>query len=181
MLRIRFLRVGKKNSPSFRLVVTPKESPPKGKFLEILGFYNPRLKEMNLKKERIEYWISQGAQPSDTIHNLLIKEGIIKGTKIPVHGRPNPKEEKEEKGEKKAPEAAISPVGKEEKGEGEGAGAPQKENKEKTEPAEGAADEKQNEVTEGKANPPARGEEQPQKSEEDNASPSPETEEKSNK
>jgi len=86
MLRIRLLRVGKKNSPSFRLVVTPKRTASQtGRFLENLGFYNPREHSMKLKKERIQYWISQGAQPSDTAHNMLIAEGIIEGKKIAVH------------------------------------------------------------------------------------------------
>ena len=87
MLRIRFSRVGKKNAPSFRLVLTPTESPPKGKFLEILGFYNPLTKEKNVMKERIAYWISQGARHSDTAHNFLIREGVIQGKKISVHAK----------------------------------------------------------------------------------------------
>ena len=87
MLRIRFSRVGKKNAPSFRLVLTPKTSPPKGKFLEILGFYNPRTKEKGFQKERILQWISKGAQPSDTAHNFLVKEGVIEGKKVSVHSR----------------------------------------------------------------------------------------------
>lgn len=83
MLTIRLIRTGKKNAPSFRIVLLEKKSPPKsGKFLEILGNYNSRSKEINLKKERIEYWLSQGVQTSETVHNLLVKEGVIKGPKI---------------------------------------------------------------------------------------------------
>ena len=83
MLTIRLIRTGKKNAPSFRIVVIEKTAPPKGgKFLEILGNYNPRSKEADLKKERIKYWLSQGVQTSETAHNLLVKEGIIKGPKI---------------------------------------------------------------------------------------------------
>lgn len=86
MLRIRLRRVGKKNSPSFRLVVTPRRTAAKtGKFLEILGFYNPRSHERSLKGERIQYWISKGAQPSDSVRNMLIQDGIIKGKKVAVH------------------------------------------------------------------------------------------------
>ena len=86
MLRIRFLRVGKKNSPSFRLVLTPRRTAPKGgRFLEILGSFNPVKHESVFKKERIQYWISQGAQASDTVQNMLIKQGIIKGKKVAVH------------------------------------------------------------------------------------------------
>lgn len=87
MLKVRFLRVGKKNAPSFRLVLTDKDAPPRGRFLEILGFYNPYTKERAVKKERISYWISQGAQPSDTAHNFLVKAGVITGKKIAVHAK----------------------------------------------------------------------------------------------
>ena len=97
MLRIRFTRVGKKNAASFRLVLTPKLSSTKnGKFLEILGFYNPRTKEKGVKAERIQYWISKGALPSDTAHNFLVKEGIVKGKKRAVHAVTKKVEEKKE-------------------------------------------------------------------------------------
>ena len=83
MLIIRLIRTGKKNASSFRVIITEKTAGPQsGKFLEVLGNYNPRLKEINFKKERIEYWLSQGAKTSETVHNLLVKQGIIKGPKI---------------------------------------------------------------------------------------------------
>lgn len=85
MLRLRLRRVGKKNSPAFRLIVTPRRTGPKtGRFLEILGFYNPRTHEKGIKKERILYWMSKGAQPSNTVRNMLISEGIIEGRKVRV-------------------------------------------------------------------------------------------------
>lgn len=83
MLVIRLIRTGKRNKADFRVVLTEKTAPPKsGRFLELLGHYNPHQKEVGLKKERIKYWISKGAQASDTVHNLLVKEEIIKGPKI---------------------------------------------------------------------------------------------------
>lgn len=94
MLVIRLKRTGKKNASSFRIVLTEKTNAAKsGRFLEILGSYNPRLlakdkgvaiggKEITLKKERIEYWLSQGAKASATVHNLLVSQGIVKGPKI---------------------------------------------------------------------------------------------------
>jgi len=86
MLTIRLFRVGKKNQPSFKIVVTDKANPPKsGRFVEEVGFYNSRTKEKGLKLERIKYWLSVGAQPSPTIHNLLISEKIIEDKKIPLH------------------------------------------------------------------------------------------------
>jgi small subunit ribosomal protein S16 len=100
MLVIRFFRVGKKNQPSFKIIVTDKKNPPRGgKFVEEVGFWNPLTKEKALKGERIKYWLSVGAQPSESVYNLLISEKIIEGKKIPVHKK---KKEKEEKAEKKA-------------------------------------------------------------------------------
>jgi small subunit ribosomal protein S16 len=86
MLSIRFLRQGKLHQPSYKIVVTEKTRPPKsGKFIEQLGSYDPKTKEKIINSERIKYWISKGAQPSDTIHNLLVKNKIIEGVKLAVH------------------------------------------------------------------------------------------------
>lgn len=92
--------MGKRNQPFFRIVVIDKKAPAKGgKPLENLGFYNPLTKERNLKKERVLYWISVGAKPSDTVYNLLIKEGVVAGKKISVH--------KKKKAEKMAEEPSA--------------------------------------------------------------------------
>lgn len=109
MLIIRLIRTGKKNASSFRIVVIEKTAPPKsGKFLEILGNYNPRLKELNLKKDRIEYWLSQGVQTSAAVHNLLVNQGIIKGSKIKKKIRIKKKKEiKEEEKETKKEKGEI--------------------------------------------------------------------------
>jgi small subunit ribosomal protein S16 len=105
MLVIRFLRVSKKNQPSFKIVVVDKRRSSKsGRFLEEVGFYNPLTKEKVLKAERIKYWLSKGVQPSPTVHNLLIKEKIIEGKKIPVHKKPKKKEEKKTEEAKPVPE-----------------------------------------------------------------------------
>ncbi len=102
MLTIRFLRRGKKRQSSFKIVVVEKSRSPKsGRFVEQVGFYNPRTKEKVVKSQRIQYWLSQGAQPSDTAHNFFIKEGVIKGRKIAVHS-------KKKKGEEKKSEAAVA-------------------------------------------------------------------------
>jgi small subunit ribosomal protein S16 len=98
MLVIRFLRVGKRNQPAFKIVVTDKRNPPRGgRFVEEVGFWNPITKEKVLRAERIKYWLSVGAQPSESVYNLLVSEKIIEGKKIPVHKKK--KEEKEEKKE----------------------------------------------------------------------------------
>ena len=88
MLKIRLQRVGRKHEPSFRLVLTDsKRATRSGGFNEILGTYDPRAsvgKTDILKTERIKYWLSQGASPTDTVHNLLVKHQIIKAKKINV-------------------------------------------------------------------------------------------------
>src|SRR5256885_12921521 len=72
---IRLRREGALNRPYFKVVVTDKRSPRDGKFIEIVGTYDPKKPGMNstLKLERIEYWISKGAQPSDTVRSLIKK------------------------------------------------------------------------------------------------------------
>lgn len=86
MLVIRLFRTGKKNQPFFKIVVTDKRKPPRGgRFVEEVGHYNPLTKQNKLNGDRIKYWLSVGAKASDTIHNLLVKEKIIEGSKISSH------------------------------------------------------------------------------------------------
>ncbi len=86
MVVIRLFRVGKKNQPSFKIVVTDKRRPPRGgRFIEEVGFWNPLTKEKVLRQDRIKYWLSVGAKPSATVYNLLVSEKIIEGMKIPTH------------------------------------------------------------------------------------------------
>ncbi len=85
MLTIRLTRKGKKNQPFFRVVVIDKRRSSKGgRAVEDLGYVDPLTKRKNLKKERVQYWLSKGAKPSDTIHNLLVSEKIIDAKKIHV-------------------------------------------------------------------------------------------------
>lgn len=84
MLIIRFQRVGRKNDPAFRLVVTENRSKPTSGGIEYLGSYHPKTKHTALKNERILYWISKGAKASPTVHNLLVSKGIVNGKKIAV-------------------------------------------------------------------------------------------------
>jgi len=81
MLTIRFSRVGKKKQPLYRIIISEKHKDPWGNYLELLGNFNPHTKAVVLKADRIKYWLSKGAQLSNSIHNLLIKEGIILETK----------------------------------------------------------------------------------------------------
>ena len=73
---IRLRREGAKNRPYYRVVVTDSRSPRDGKFIEILGTYDPKLTGLNssFSVERAEYWISKGAQPSDTVRSLIKKQ-----------------------------------------------------------------------------------------------------------
>ena len=85
MLVIRLQRTGRNKDPHFRVVVCEHTIGPKaGKYLEKLGSYSPKTKIRTLDTERITYWMSKGAKPSETMHNMLITAGVIKGKKINV-------------------------------------------------------------------------------------------------
>ncbi len=107
MLVIRLTRIGKKNQPAYRVVLADKQRAVKGKFQEILGNYNPKSKIKVFKAERIKYWISQGAQPSATLHNMLVSEGIITGAKVKAWRPKKKTQEAKAAGEKAATEAAA--------------------------------------------------------------------------
>lgn len=85
MLVLKLKRIGKKHQASFRLVVDEKRHKLLGRNIEDLGWYNPRTKKREFNAERVLYWMKNGAQPSETVHNLLISAGVIKGKKISVH------------------------------------------------------------------------------------------------
>ena len=83
MLKLRLQRVGRKNDPSFRVVVTESQNGPKsGNFLEILGSYDARQGVPQLKGDRIKYWLGKGALASATVHNMLVRFGQLEGDKI---------------------------------------------------------------------------------------------------
>lgn len=97
MLMIRLQRTGRKNNPSFRVALAEKRSKPKSGALELLGSYDPKTKQSILKKERILYWLSQGAHPSATAHNLLISQGVMQGKKVVIKmAKPKTPEAKQE-------------------------------------------------------------------------------------
>ncbi len=86
MLTIRLFRIGRKNQPAFKVVVTDKRNPAHaGRFVEEVGRYNPLTKDRKFLGDRIKYWISVGAKPSDTVWNMILKEGIVEGKRIPKH------------------------------------------------------------------------------------------------
>ena len=116
MLMIRYQLVGKKHDHSFRIILTEKRTSPHGKMQERLGFYNPKTKEVKLEKEKITYWIGKGAQPSDSVWNLFVKNGVVKGAKRYIPSAqykpkaPVAEDKKEEPAPKKEEEAISSEV-----------------------------------------------------------------------
>lgn len=79
MVRIRLRRVGAKKQPSYRVVVAHSESPRNGRFIETIGFYNPRTDPptVEIKAERALYWLQHGAQPSDAVARMLRNSGLV--------------------------------------------------------------------------------------------------------
>lgn len=92
MLKIRLARVGKKKRPSYRFVVSDSTKDTFGKALEILGHYNPFNKVTEIDKDRTLYWIGKGAQPSPTVHNMLVDQNIITADKVKASKPGKPKE-----------------------------------------------------------------------------------------
>jgi small subunit ribosomal protein S16 len=91
MLMIRFQRIGRTNDPAFRIAVLEKTRAAKaGNIVEQLGTYNPRSKALTLKAEQVKAWIAKGAQPTDSIRNLLISQGVIEGKKVNVLPKKTP-------------------------------------------------------------------------------------------
>lgn len=92
MLMIRLQRTGRKNEPTFRVVLTDSKNGPKsGKSLEVLGSYDSRRGDKAvIDADRVKYWMSQGAKTSGTIHNLLVSKKLIDGKKINVLPKKSP-------------------------------------------------------------------------------------------
>lgn len=86
MLVIRLRRVGKRQHATYRFVVSEKSRTPRSTVLEFLGSYNPHTNPptVNLNRDRITHWLQVGAQPSQTVHNLLVDAGLVSGPKVRV-------------------------------------------------------------------------------------------------
>lgn len=88
---MRLQRVGRKNDPSYRIVVTDKRTGPKSdKHIDRLGSYNPKMNHVQLDATKAKDWLAKGVQPSDTVHNILVNEKIIDARKINVLPRKSP-------------------------------------------------------------------------------------------
>ncbi|MDO8741987.1 MAG: 30S ribosomal protein S16 [bacterium] len=116
MLMIRFQRIGRTNDPAFRIVVLEKERAAKaGNIVELLGTYNPRSKAITLNEESVKGWIAKGAQPTDSIRNLLITKGVIAGKKVNVLPKKTPQKSEEAIAAEAAAAAAAVEAAKAEK------------------------------------------------------------------
>ena len=80
MVKLRLKRMGAKKQPSYRIVAADSRAPRDVRFIEILGFYNPRTNpaEVIIDEEKVLKWLNNGAQPSDTVRSILSREGIMK-------------------------------------------------------------------------------------------------------
>ena len=105
MLIIRLKRIGKKHQAAFRVVVGERRSKLKGDYTEDIGSYNPRTKKVDVKADRVKYWLSVGAKMSDTVNNMLVKNKVIEGKKVANHKQPAKKE-----GDKAAAAPAAKPA-----------------------------------------------------------------------
>lgn len=99
MLKIRLKRIGRKGQPSYRIVVMESNKPRNGKVVEEIGHYNPRTSPatFEIDKEAAAKWLKNGAQPTDTVAQYFVKQGLIKGLK---RGSTKPSMKKKTKEEK---------------------------------------------------------------------------------
>lgn len=165
MLRIKLSRRGKKKQPIYRIIVTERSKDPWGDYLENVGTWNPRTEpnSLSLKEDRVKHWLSVGAQPTDTVHNLLVDAGVISDKKVRASNlgkkykeqvkaeAEKAKEEKlaaaeAKKAEEEAAKAAAEAPAEETKPEDAPTEAPAEEAK----PEEKAAEEKKEESSEEK-------------------------------
>jgi small subunit ribosomal protein S16 len=109
MLKMRLQRVGRKNNPSYRVVVTDSRTGPKsGKHVDLLGSCDPKVNRVQVDGERAKAWLQKGVQASPTVHNMLIGAGIIEGKKINVLPKKSPIIDEEAEAAKKAAEEAAA-------------------------------------------------------------------------
>jgi small subunit ribosomal protein S16 len=90
MVKIRLRRMGAKKQPTYRFVVADARSPRDGRFLEILGHYNPRTEPRTLvvDQEKAKQWLEKGAQPSDPVRRLFAELGLVERGYVPENKRP---------------------------------------------------------------------------------------------
>jgi small subunit ribosomal protein S16 len=89
MVKIRLRRMGAKKQPTYRFVVADSRSPRDGRFIEILGHYNPRTepKTLEVNEDKAREWLSKGAQPTETVRRLFAEKGIMERGPVPTTKR----------------------------------------------------------------------------------------------
>lgn len=109
-VKLRLRRMGKKKQPIYKVVAADSRSPRDGKFLESIGLYNPLTNPstIEIKEDRAMYWLDNGAQPTDTVKNLLSKQGILLKRDLKKRGASDDKIEAELGNWKKLQEAKAS-------------------------------------------------------------------------
>ena len=140
MLVIRLSRTGRRNSPHFRVVVAEKSAPIKGKFVEILGHFDPIQKAFKVAKDRVIYWFENGAQPTQRVAKLLLKYEDLKTVAIVERPARKPRKPAESPADNQAGGEAKTEDKKEAPAEGE-AEAPEVKAEESEKPAEEAKEE----------------------------------------
>ena len=91
MLKMRLQRIGRKNDPSYRVIVTDSRNAAKrGKNVDLIGSFNPKVGNFQIDGEKAKYWISKGVQVSDTVHNFLVAQKVIEGKKKNVLPKKSP-------------------------------------------------------------------------------------------
>ena len=117
MLKMRLQRIGRRNDPSYRVVVTDSRNAAKrGRHVDQIGSYNAKLNAINIDGDKAKHWISKGVQVSDTVHNLLVTKKVIDGKKKNVLPRKSPIiDEAKLKAEAEAKAAAEAKVAEEAK------------------------------------------------------------------
>lgn len=115
MVRLRLTRTGRAHLPTYRLVAINKPNARDSRAIEFLGSYSTITKEIKFDKERIEYWLSVGAKPSETVERLLIKEKILKAPKHKKVYTKTPGKKSVERAEAKAEKEAEAKEAKAEK------------------------------------------------------------------
>ena len=110
MLMMRLQRVGRKNDPSYRIVVTDKRTGPKSnKHVALLGSYNPKMNHVQIDADAAKTWLGNGVQPSDTVHNLLVNQGLLDKSKVNALPKKAPIiDEEAEAAKKEAEEKAVA-------------------------------------------------------------------------
>lgn len=118
MLTIRFARTGRRNRAQFRIVLQENTVAPTGRHVDVLGSYDPHSKKSVLKAEKIKEWIGKGAQVSDSVYNLFVKEGIVEGKRRAIKmERPKPVEKSVEETTEDKKEEVVEEVKEDQKAE----------------------------------------------------------------